>query len=600
VYLKDILKVALVALTLVTCGCGGLDTPVPGRKASSAEVVLAVGQSQRTRTAYDADTKSFVWQPGDNVSVWAESASGTFALEGTSFSLLARKADNASAYFTTKLDSPMAEGTYSYYVTYPVPESVSGTTATFTVPTLQDGKGTGGVDILVGEPAQGGALQTIAEGDEPVAEDVMNIKMKHLLHFLRFYVPEGCNAFGEPVTTIEFSMPKNIAGQVSVDVTDASTAALSGGSSSMTLELADPLTDEASSVAVAGIFPPSEAYSDTDLMTVKLYSENKEADASSVSLAGRTFAAGHITPVPLKPTGVRNRYWLKFTLASNNLGEDPQKITLTLADGSAWPDGTSSALSWEASDGGTIDVGDSYALVTYDESAFRSLSSKSVTVSYESESAIVSETLSLGDLSSVSHASYSVNCPYLFFEDFSTVESFSSNDTYGISSAGSKSAYSFLDGWSAARAGAQAGKAIWIACRRETGLANYSARADSPFLSGLKDGKTVNLAVQFDYSMNRQGTPTISQTVYFGWITTSSSLKSGDGTGTFPVEFSINETTGSYDNIDHTYNESGDVTLKEVKAPLRLSWRTVPETNWGANNNTCWLYIDNVKVKIKK
>ena len=588
-----------MALTLVPCGCGGLDTPVPGRKAASAEVVLAVGQSQRTRTAYDAATKSFVWQQGDNVSVWAESTSGTFALEGTSFSLLARKADNASAYFTTKLDSPMAEGTYSYYVTYPVPESVSGTTATFTVPTLQDGKGTGGVDILVGEPAQGGALQTIAEGDEPVAEDVMNIKMKHLLHFLRFYVPEGCNAFGEPVTTIEFSMPKNIAGQVSVDVTDASTAALSGGSSSMTLELADPLTDEASSVAVAGIFPPSEAYSDTDLMTVKLYSENKEADASSVSLAGRTFAAGHITPVPLKPTGVRNRYWLKFTLASNNLGEDPQKITLTLADGSAWPDGTSSALSWEASDGGTIDVGDTYVFVTYDESAFRSLSSKSVTVSYESESAIVSETLSLGDLSSVSHASYSVNCPYLFFEDFSTVESFNSGDKHSSSNVGDKDPKVF-NGWSVARAGAQAGTAIRLAAHREW-FANYPSRADSPFLSGLKEGKTVNLDVQFNYSMGREegglGSGTnASQNVYLGYITTSENLSSGDETGTFPNSFELNETTGSYENIDHL----SQTTLKEVKAPLRLSWRTVTPTYSATTNSTCWLYIDNVKVKIKK
>ena len=47
------------------------------------------------------------------------------------------------------------------------------------------------------------------------------------------------------------------------------------------------------------------------------------------------------------------------------------------------------------------------------------------------------------------------------------------------------------DGWSAARAGAQAGTAIRIACRRETGLANYPARADSPYLTGLKEGKTV-------------------------------------------------------------------------------------------------------------
>lgn len=151
-------------------------------------------------------------------------------------------------------------------------------------------------------------------------------------------------------------------------------------------------------------------------------------------------------------------------------------------------------------------------------------------------------------------------------------------------------------GWSAARAGAQAGTAIRIACRRETRLANYSARADSPFLSGLKDGKTVNLDITYDYSMGREGTPKIAQTVYFGYITTSKNPSSGDETGTFPESFKINETTGSYTNINHTAN----TLLKGVSAPLRLSWRTMPDKDWGANNNTCWLYIDNIKVKIKK
>ena len=127
-------------------------------------------------------------------------------------------------------------------------------------------------------------------------------------------------------------------------------------------------------------------------------------------------------------------------------------------------------------------------------------------------------------------------------------------------------------------------------------MANYSARADSPLLSGLKEKKTVSLDIRYDYSMNREGKPKISQTVYFGYITTPENPKSGADTGTFPTSFTVNETTGSYTNINHT----ASTTLSGVSAPIRLSWRTVPETNWGANNNTCWLYIDNIKVKIKK
>ncbi len=583
------------------CGCDGFETSAPGSGASPTEVVLGIGRSPQTRTVYDDDTKSFAWQNEDKVYVWAKSASGSYALENTAFSLLARPSDESSAYFTATLASPMEEGTYSYYVAYPAPSAVSGTTATFTVPAVQDGTAPGANDILLSQPVQGNALQALEEGVEPVSKDVMSVKMKHLLHYLRFYIPEGCNTLGEPVSSIEFTMPQAIAGQLNVDVTDASAAALSDGVSTMTLKLAEALTDGSSTAAVVGIVPPSAAYSDADNMTVKLVSENKWATVSP-SLNGRTFSAGHITPVPLRPGVARDKFSLKFTLDSNNLGEDPQKITLKLADGSAWPDGTLDSLLWEGSNGGVISVGDAFCFKTADETAFRALSSKVVNVSYESESAIVSAAVTVGDLSSVSEGTCSLNCPYLFYEDFSTVESFSSNEAWGMSSAGSKDAYTFLDGWSAARAGAQAGKAIWLAARRETNLAHYPARADSPFLSGLKEGKTVNLDIQFNYSMSRQESDSgakSSQKVYLGYITTRSSLKSGDDTGTYPNSFELNETTGSYNNINHL----SQTTLSNVKAPLRLSWRTVTQNaqRWHtASNSTCYLYIDNIKVQIKK
>lgn len=611
-YLKTILRIILVSAGVALCGCGDFESTESEVIPSSVNVVFAVGNTPRTRTEYDVETKRFVWNDGDKIAVWAKSPDGSYALDNQAFRLMAVASDKSEAYFTATLQSPMAEGTYSYYMTYPLPESMGGMTATFTVPSVQDGTASDGVDIIVAEPISGPALEPVKEAAPIVSDDVLNVRMRHLLHFLRFYIPEGNNLLGEPVKRIEFTMPRAVAGKVSVDVTDASTVSFGEGVNGLTLELRNPIDESAdgTEVAVAGIFPPRMAYSAGDRITVDAYSENK-CTSVSFSLAGRDFAAGHTTKVPLKMTEAKPiEYELKFMLASNNLGEDVQDIRITLPDDAVWPGLSSSELRIDSGNDGLVRIGDTYVFRTKDKAFFKGLSSKRLAVTYESESAVVSETVTLGDFSSSIRGECELNCPYLFFEDFSWVEGFNSNDEYGWSSPGSFSPHLFAPytidaenpwspekgGWSAARAGAQAGTAIRIACRRETRLANYSARADSPFLSGLKDGKTVNLDITYDYSMGREGTPKIAQTVYFGYITTSKNPSSGDETGTFPESFKINETTGSYTNINHTAN----TLLRGVGAPLRLSWRTMPDKDWGANNNTCWLYIDNIKVKIKK
>ncbi len=584
--------VVLAAACLASEACGGLETPETGKLEQGSRVILSVGGSPQTRTAYDAAEKNFVWQRGDCLAVWAKGASGEYALSGTQFSLLA--ANDSKAYFTATLSTPMEAGYYTYYAAYPEPENISGTTAIFSIPSVQDGAATG-ADLLVSDAATGPALQPLPEAEPISKEDAVAIKMRHLLHFLRFYFPEGDNNMGEPLSRIEFSMPQNVAGQVSVDVTDPLSASLSDGRSGITLNLADPL-DEGGE-AVAAIFPPEKGYGAGEQMQVTLYSDSKWAALEPLPLRGRIFEAGHITPVPLRPQNVKNLYTLQFSLASNNLGEAPQSITLTLPAGTIWPGTTSSTLVWRSSE--EIAVGAIYTLKATDEAAYRALSKKNVTVTYESQSAIVSETVTLADLDGTLTATCSLNCPYLFFEDFSTVESFNSGDKHSSSNVGSKEPKVF-GGWSVARAGAQAGTAIRLAAHREW-FANYPSRCDSPFLSGLKEGKTVSLDVQFNYSMGREegglGSGTnASQTVYLGYITTSTNYASGDDTGTWTTDFSVNETTGSYSNINHLSQS----TLTDVQAPLRLSWRTITPTYSATTNSTCWLYIDNIKVKIKK
>ncbi len=583
---------------LLLCQSCGLDLSPQERP---VEVALGVGDAPSTRTSPDASFKRFNWDEGDRMAVWAKSSDGSYTLENQPFNFYAStESPSPLAWFSATLSSAMADGSYTYYMCYPLPQSVSGTTATFSVPSEQDGDLSGGEDIIISVPAQGGALQPI--GDNVILEQGFNVQMKHLLHFLRFYIPAGYNLLGEPIERIEFTMPQAVAGTLSVDVTDASGASLTSSSTTVKVSLKQSLsesTSESKQYAAAAIFPPETAYTASDEMNVRIVSANKYADIS-YNLSGRSFAAGHVTAVALKPETVKNRYSVYFTLASNNLGEDLQNITLTLPAGVNWPGTSSNTYTYTRSDGSLVTVGDTFYLETFEQSEYTAISGQTVTVNYESESALLSRSITLPDLSGATKASLSLDCPYLFFEDFSTVESFNSGDKHSSSNTGSKDPKVF-NGWSVARAGAQAGTAIRLAAHRETGFANYPSRADSPFLGGLKEGKTVNLDIQYNYSMNREegglgSKPKASQTVYFGYITTSENLKSGDETGTYVDNFELNETTGSYTNINHQATTS----LSNVKAPIRLSWRTVTQTVWDTTNSTCWLYIDNIKVKISK
>ena len=547
-----------------------------------------------TKTVLEPESGFFSWETDDRIAVWAYDASGNSVLESQPFTLLARGNSNRRAYFTSVLPSAMTEGDYSYYLAYPYPESVSGTTAVFTLPSVQDGKASGGTGICVSDRVAAGALQPFDE-TAPVDRTLsFNAGLRHILHYLRFYVPEGCNILGEPIKSIEFTMPQPTAGEVHVNVLDRS-ASLSGGGNKIKLNLEELLAEN--EFAAAGIFPPQSTYAEGDYMNIRVFSENAYSDLEPINLAGRNFQAGHITSVPMRITSI-GIYNIYFSFVSNNLGEEVQKITVSLPS-PITSDGVSRRdFVFSHEDGSAISLGETFRISTIEAAEFAALSSLSASVTYESENAIVSESLSFpAFVQSDTSCSLSLNCPYLFFEDFSTLEAFSSNDAYESGfSTGSKSGLSFANGWTAARAGGQAGTAIRLAARRETS-ARYPARCDSPQLTGIKKGHNVSLKLSFDYSMNRQelGSSKVGQTVYVGWTTETGALSSGSKSGTFPASFHINETTGSYTNIDKTY----ELVLDDMDSSKRLSIRT--NTDYYAfNNSTCWLYIDNIKVTITK
>ncbi len=552
-----------------------------------------------TRTVMNPDGLSSSWENGDRLAVWARNSAGEYTLNNTPFSVYG--ANGPRAFFTATIDSPMPEDRYTYFAAYPVPESVSGTTATFTIPSVQDGRVGGGADIMIATPALHGPLEEVTDfSDYPR----IGIKMEHILHQFRFYVPEGKDKLdGEPIEEIVLDFPKSLVGKMTADFSDPyAVPELSDGGSSITLKLSEPLevsSAEKRNYAMASIFPASFGASDS--FNIKVYSTTKIGTTEPVNLGGRTFAAGHSTPVRLIFSDVRDYARVRFSVSANNLGENADAVRLTAPDGCVWGDGSTV---YEYRPGHEITTGESFEIVFEDTDAYRAFSGKDITVTFDTEHVDASQTVRMPDMTSSLVTDISASIPYLLYEDFSGVESFNSGDLYKTSNAGDKSPKSFLNGWTGGRVGAEAGKCIRIAARRETS-ADYDARVDSAPIISLK--KSTDISVSYDYGINNQygGIPilnldgNVGQDVYIGYVTETKGYDSGDDAGTFEAEntFYAKEYTGSYTN---TPNSDSRIIHSAPTGTMRITWRSSAEHQAGTTNTTCWLYIDNVKVQIAK
>lgn len=598
--MKDIRRISLFAGLLLLCACSGQQPEISPRPEGPVEVGFGIGSGAgvTVKTIAGDDGLSTLWQESDTVALWAVSDGGSDVLDAAEFHVCGTT--DRATFFSATLPQAMSEGDYTYYVTYPVPQQHSGLSAYFDIPAVQDGHSGGGEDLMIAGPVRHGALRPIDWMNVDHSEMVLS--MDHMLHRLRFYTTDS-RLEGEPVQRIVATFPKAVAGGVDVNLADRTLSVREGGSARLTVEASEPVAISWASsrnYLTASIVPTT--FADGESMSVKLYTETKVARAE-IPLQSRTFAAGHSTPVRIIPESVSNRGKIYVNILSNNLGESVDKVTFSAPAGCKWTDNGTNTYVYEPSDP-IVDTR-SFVLEYEDESAFRSMSGKAVKVTYDSEHVTISENLTVEDLTGKYSTMLNLNVPYLLYEDFSGVESFSSNDVHKTSSAGSKDAVGFLDGWSGGRIGAEAGKCIRIACRRETSV-DYHARVDSAPLKGIIK-KPANISVEFDYGADNQpgGFPiaiydgNVGQDCYIGYITTTNQYKSGATNGTFDRNvntFYIKEYTGSYTNTPN----NDTFVLQNVSAGNlhRISWRTEVEHQAGTTNTTAWLYIDNVKVKI--
>lgn len=572
-----------LSLLVLACGKESFDTPA----ASGPVTVGFVVGGTDTRTTINDDGISSSWEKGDRIALWATSQNGTATLSAQQFGLYYR--DGSLAMFTATLPSVMAEGTYNYWATYPTPKSVNGTKATFNLPNTQDGTMSGGAAIMVAQPAQGPQLSKVT--DIPAYFEIydghLSLKMKHATHALRFFAPSNKWGFndGEKIERIQFTMPQGIAGDLTLDYTDLDAARTTANTSNtISLNLTKPIGASASASALehaCAAILPTAAFAAGDAISMKIYSKRQMVE-QAISLAGRgAMQAGHITPIALDCSSPVERPKIAFRITTNNLGEQPYRITLTSADSNTkWLITDDHIYEYyTGSTTSTIANGNGFD-IHYDEETLASISGKSVTVTYESESAIITNAITMPAMTVGNSYTVNLTVPYLMYQDFSNIADYNDEATTGSKSLDD----SGLPGWTASRTRSSAGSHIRL--RPFYGLiGRYQGRMDSEFFgSRLKKSVTVKVTIN-------AGAEKIATPLQVGKTTTAGAIEAG--TDIESVSTTLNLAKGTNSSMpSFTYTVTG------VTANHRLSWRTnITSGLWATYSDTP---IDNIKVSITK
>ena len=597
--MKYTLATKATALLLLAASCTQTPLPVPER--GPVTVGFGVGS---TKVSIDAGSAILDWEEGDALSVWAEDSQGGTALDASTFRLAA--CNGSMAYFTAQLPSPMPEDSYIYRCLYPQAQTLENGLACYTVGTQQY---QGSEPCVLWGEASHGALTPIDENLPVDDKALMSLRMSSLLHYLRFFIPEGSDLLGEPVQKIKFTMPQRVAGTIKVDPDSGTIAAISSPSTEIIL---DELSLTEGSYALAAIIPPTDTYLEGETMSITLYGSDKYATIEPLVLKGRDFKAGHITSVAMRANQLHDFYRVRFSLADNKLGEKLISIRLSLADGSNWPETESPDLVWTKRDGSNIAVGESLDIAFEDRNNYLSLNGKNIVVTYESENAAVISSFVLAIDGAALITNDSLSCPYLFSEDFTNASTgFSINGNLSATGHSTKTIEGTdygLPGWTANQAAVledSGNKAMAIRHQNEIFIlqGTYRGRVDSAPLSYIKEGKSVKVRVNFNYTgYSTKRTPQIS----YGWDTTqgavagyyqggSAAIKGGALISNLAGEKVSAPTDGSVSNI----SVSASFEIPDCTSLTRLSWDC-----YGANSRTGitqeWIFIDDIYVQIIK
>ena len=605
--MKKFYFVAAITALMAFGGCSKSEQE--GEVVANAQTKLSIGLPVGiSRTAIDAEGKAS-WAEGDTFALWAENKEGARKMDGAKFSMMYFWDSFQSAVFTAETEL-LEEEDYTYYAVSPMPKSYADNKANYTIPAHQQGDVfNGAYDIMVATPVEGKALS---------AEEINKLELdfQHKMHILKVNIAK--NDLGIDVGKIVFTFTSNVTGNVAVNITNPAAApSLSNGSKELVIDCGDGVNVGES---VWGVIFPQTIFSSVKVVAYGI--DGRQSIEKSISL-NKVCSAGHITPLSFSVPQVRPT--LRFSIGTNNLGEEIEKLTITTNDGQSFVY--------------TANEQNQYDHVANDLATIEKYKGKTFTATFESKSAIVSSTFTMpSNLGGGVNVIPALTVPYLFEEDFSCIhtagESYGDNDVAsdernqpGVS----LDSYMSHKGWNAARFMLGVGSCPRINVRYQ--VVNvimvfgsyHHGRLDTPTLSNLKNGASVKLRVEFDaggveYNGDFSGQEIISIGLASHTNTASSINGVPTGTESFslspmgPIEYStsLNDfgATWAVFNMESKYSTSsfGDkfptysAEMYEMTNGSRICF--YPFTSMvkedTAYNNECGIYIDNIRVSIAK
>lgn len=558
-----------------------------------------------TRTAIDDDGKRTRWAEGDELAVWANDSAGNSIFSNATFMLRYFSTEWDKAYFVGNI-AEMAEGDYTYYMSYPRPLSVDGTMATFRVAADQSGMYDGKYDIMVADPTLYGSLTT-GEAIE------LNTVMRHQMHALKITVPEKASNFDNKVYALDITFPTAVVGDITIDVTNPDAKPVYTNTSN-TISVKSTEGFAVGSDIWVFVLPGTVSGD----VSYEIKGSVQRSEVATYPLE-REFERGHVTPIRMAMPPFKKITIFNFSIGENYLGEDFNFFTLYDNNGT-----NMGTFNRNAENLYKFEYEGEFDVAPYNN--------KEWTLVFDSENAVVENKVNMGTLKAYFENTITpVDVPYLFFENFENVtesesygnNSYSSNEREqpGVALSGA------LAGWNAARYWIKPGAAR-VNTRSQVvkiimAFQSYHyGRLDTPPLGngtrGIKPGKKVSVKLSFDSALYKHTKSSLDYTeagVSVATHTNKSNPIDGIPSGSTGISSSYDTTIADIgttffaQNLD---NDAGDnafgqsfptyTTDFQVTSDTRICFYAHLKTGEAsfANNVEVNVYIDNIKVSIAK